>query len=397
MTSPSKYYAAAIKSVFFTVLILCAFACSNNDDPVSPTEDGEAYWKISSTVKSVSGSSAIILSGKTGTEWHAEVTEGTEWCSFSSKDYNITTKSGQIADGLNVLYVYYKTNSGKTQRRAQLTLRFAENAQKTFDLVQLAESQENLPAFNSWAELPTKVENTNYQYVTHYGLLNNQTIRNYSICFDKTKKAALWVAYPIHDAYLRKNVERTNRWAFDPIVPQSFQANCVEHSYKGSYDRGHQIASADRVCTDEMNAQTFYMSNMTPQLNRLNQDMWANLENKVRNNKCSDTLYVVTGVYFDSNATTYDGAGNIVSLPSNYYKVLLRTKSGSTGKAIKDCSADELISIGFWVEHKSYGQDIPRSICTKVADIEAKTGFTFFPQVSASVKQQNNPTQWGIN
>lgn len=89
--------------------------------------------------------------------------------------------------------------------------------------------------------------------------------------------------------------------------------------------------------------------------------------------------------------------GNIVSLPSNYYKVLLRTKSGSTGKAIKDCSADELISIGFWVEHKSYGQDIPRSICTKVADIEAKTGFTFFPQVSASVKQQNNPTQWGIN
>ena len=98
MTSPSKYYAAAIKSVFFTVLILCAFACSNNDDPVSPTEDGEAYWKISSTVKSVSGSSAIILSGKTGTEWHAEVTEGTEWCSFSSKDYNITTKSGQIAE-----------------------------------------------------------------------------------------------------------------------------------------------------------------------------------------------------------------------------------------------------------------------------------------------------------
>lgn len=184
MTSPPKYYAAAIKSVFFTVLILCAFACSNNDDPVSPTEDGEAYWKISSTVKSVSGSSAIILSGKTGTEWHAEVTEGTEWCSFSSKDYNITTKSGQIADGLNVLYVYYKTNSGKTQRRAQLTLRFAENAQKTFDLVQLAESQENLPAFNSWAELPTKVENTNYQYVTHYGLLTIKqfvTIRFVSI------------------------------------------------------------------------------------------------------------------------------------------------------------------------------------------------------------------------
>lgn len=28
---------------------------------------------------------------------------------------------------------------------------------------------------------------------------------------------------------------------------------------------------------------------------------------------------------------------------------------------------------------------------------EAKTGFTFFPQVPAAVKQQNNPTAWGIN
>lgn len=397
MISPPKYYAAAIKSVFFTVLILCAFACSNNDDPVSPTEDGEAYWKISSTVKSVSGSSAIILSGKTGTEWHAEVTEGTEWCSFSSKDYNITTKSGQIADGLNVLYVYYKTNSGKTQRRAQLTLRFAENTQKTFDLVQLAESQENLPAFNSWAELPTKVENTNYQYVTHYGLLNNQTIRNYSICFDKTKKAALWVAYPIHDTYLRKNVERTNRWAFDPIVPQSFQANCVEHSYKGSYDRGHQIASADRVCTDEMNAQTFYMSNMTPQLGSLNQQMWATLEGKVRSYSCSDTLYVVTGAYFGSGATTTtDGVGSSVPVPTNYFKVLLRTKSGSTNKKVQDCSPNELISIGFWVEQKGYGNSIPESICTTVADIEEKTGFTFFPKVDSSVKQQMDLAQWGI-
>jgi endonuclease G len=137
---------------------------------------------------------------------------------------------------------------------------------------------------------------------------------------------------------------------------------------------------------------------MTPQLDRLNQDMWAQLETKVRNNRCSDTLYVVTGAYFGSGAgTTTDGADNTVPIPTHYYKVLLRTKSGNSKKAIKECSADELISIGFWVEQKSYGNIAPpASICTTVKEIEQKTGFTFFPSVAASVKEQNNPTQWGI-
>ena len=380
-----------------TVLMICMSACNSSDDPSIPTQDGEAYWKISSTVKSTTGSSALIIKGTPGTEWHARITEGTDWCSFSSKE-NVITKDGTVADGLNVLYVYYKVNAGKEQRQAQLTLQFADNAPKTFDLIQLAESQENLPAFNVWAELPSDKVNTNYQYVTHYVLLNNKTIRNYSICFDKTKKAALWVAYPIHTAYLNKTVDRTNRWAFDPIIPERFQANCVDNSYKGNYDRGHQLPSADRLGNDEMNAQTFYMSNMTPQLGSLNQQMWANLETKVRSYNCNDTLYVVTGAYFGPGAgSTYDGAGNSVPIPTNYFKVLLRTKSGSTGKQIKNCSPDELISIGFWVEQKGYGNIAPpASICTSVADIEQKTGFTFFPQVSSTVKEQNIPSQWYI-
>lgn len=397
MTSIHKYYLATTRVALLTALILCAGACGS-DDPEVVQGPNEAYWKVSSTVSSVVGSSAIIITGTTGTEWDAEVTEGAGWCSFSSKDYTLSSKNGAINDGLNVLYVYYNANTGKEQRNATISLRFAGEEAQTLTLVQLAESQQNLPAFGAWAELPERKENVNYQYVTHYGpLSNNMTIRNYSLCFDKIKKAALWVAYPIHNAYLG-NVKRTDQWAFDPIIPIAYQANCIDKSYRGSYDRGHQLPSGDRLATEELNAQTFYMSNMTPQLNRLNQDMWRELELKVRMNKCSDTLYVVTGAIFNTNATTFDGAGNVVPLPSNYYKVLLRTKSGSTGKAIKDCSDSELISIGFWVDQKSYGNiEPPRSICTTVADIERKTGFTFFPQIPASVKQQNNPTQWGIN
>ena len=87
----------------------------------------------------------------------------------------------------------------------------------------------------------------------------------------------------------------------------------------------------------------------------------------------------------------------VCPIPTNYFKVLLRTVSGNTGKRIKDCSASELKSIGFWVEQKSYGDiEPPRSICMSVAEIEDKTGFTFFPQVPEEVKQQNNPSQWAL-
>lgn len=392
-----EYCTNVVRIVLLTTLIFSINACSKDDSEATSLQN-EAYWKISSTVSYTEGSSAIIITGNPNAAWSAEIAEGSAWCSFSSKDFvNSVSKVGNVKEGLNVLYVYYKANTGTEQRQAKISFQFEGETAQTFDLNQLSQVQQNLPAFTTWVEIPERKENANYQYVTHYATLSNKKIRNYSICFDKTRKAALWVAYPIHSTYLGSG-GRTDAWAFDPVISSIYQANCVDRSYNGAYDRGHQIPSADRLATNEFNSQTFYMSNMTPQLNRLNQDMWAKLEAKVRQNNCSDTLYVVTGAYFNSVATTTDGAGNSVSIPTNYFKVLLRTKSGSTGKAIKDCSDSELISIGFWVDHQSYGNiEPPRSICTSVAEIESKTGFKFFPQISNAVKQQNNPTQWGIN
>lgn len=87
-----------------------------------------------------------------------------------------------------------------------------------------------------------------------------------------------------------------------------------------------------------MNKQTFYASNMTPQRGQFNQNMWAALEAKVRSYVCPDTLYVVTGCYFANlDESTKDKAGNVCPVPTNYFKVLLRTRDGATGKRIADC------------------------------------------------------------
>ena len=386
-----------LRFVFSFALLSCIIACSDNDSNSSKYVENDVTWRASSTVGAAEGSSGIIITGLEGTGWTAEVIEGATWCSFG---YNtiISEKSGEVSDGLNMLYIYYPANTSTVQRSATISFKFDDDTEAhLLTLTQIAVDQQNAPPFGRWAELPAYKAGANFDYVIHYALLNNATVRNYSFCYDKNKKAALWVAYPLHSAYLGSG-SRTDAWAYDPIVPESYQPYLFK-SYKGSYDRGHQLPSADRLANYELNAQTFYFTNMTPQMARLNQDMWANLETKVRNNVCSDTLYVVTGAFFGTGAgTTTDGDGVTVPIPTQYYKVLLRTKDGRTGKSIRECTADELISIGIWVNQENYGNiQPPTSICTTVAEIEEKTGFNFFPQVDASVKQQKNPAIWGIN
>lgn len=129
MTSIHKYYTTAIHTALLTVLILCVGSCSS-DDPEVTQSPNDAYWKVSSTVSSSEGSSAIIITGTTGTEWDAEITEGSGWFSFSSKDYANSSKHGTINDGLNVLYVYYKSNTGESNARLNYLFGLQEKSPK---------------------------------------------------------------------------------------------------------------------------------------------------------------------------------------------------------------------------------------------------------------------------
>lgn len=387
---------------FILCFILTLSSCSDNSEGDQPVLPGQVSWKTTSSVTAEAGVATLSISGAVGIKWTAEITAGTDWSSFVHNDFtgNGTTVQGEVKDGINVLYLYYTANTDTEGRTAIISFTFdGEKEPHTLSLKQVAIGQSVLPDFKGgYVEIPIYKQDANYVYATHYVKLGNKNVRNYSLCFDKAKKAALWVAYPLHKAYTNGDAGRVDEWNFDPLFESSFQPELFR-SYKGSYDRGHQIPSADRQATDEMNRQTFYFSNMTPQLNRLNQDMWGKLEDKVRTYNCEDTLYIVTGAYFaNTSTTTYDGGGNLVPVPTNYFKVLLRTKSGKTGKYVRDCTASELKTIGFWVEHKSYGNvQPPRSICTSVADIEQKTGFTFFPTIPDEVKQDYNPTDWNIN
>lgn len=395
----TKY--SRLSFLFLFVLLALFTACDeSNNEGGTASFQYTVTWKSTPNVTADKGVATLLLEGKAGSTWKAEVVEGTDWCAFvynfSGEDAHTT---GILKEGVNALYVYYRANKETNQRVAKIRLTFTGSEAQEYTLTQLALGEVVKNPIGHWIETPTIVEQANYEYVTHYTKLSNgKKVRNYSLCFDKSKKAALWVAYPLHDAYLG-NILRTDLWDYDPVISDIVQP-CIYKGFRSTggdrYDRGHQLPSADRLNTLEMNEQTFFFTNMTPQMSRLNQDMWAKLEGKVRDNRCSDTLYVVTGTHFaNTSKKALDNNDIEIPVPTHYYKVFLRTKSGKTGKNVKDCSASELKAIGVWVEHKNYGNVYPpKEVFMSVSAIEQKTGLCFFPEIPEEVKKDYNLSDW---
>ena len=95
----------------------------------------------------------------------------------------------------------------------------------------------------------------------------------------------------------------------------------------------------------------------------------------------------------------YDANGDNAPVPTHYYKVLLRTKKGNIGKPISDCSASELIAIGFLMEHPKSNTSLDKSFkeyAVSVEDIEELTGHTFFPTAPAEVKSSFKLSDWNF-
>lgn len=169
-------------------------------------------------------------------------------------------------------------------------------------------------------------------YITDVAATGNGSYpRNFAMGYDKAKKAALWAAYPLHAYYTAPNASKERAYSADPSLGKTEQ---MVDGVGAPYNKGHQVPNADRKVSNLANKQISYYSNMTPQLATFNSGAWGTLENRVRGWMCADTLYVVTGCYFDgTEGTTTDNGGNPCPVPTHYYKVLLRTKQGTTGQS----------------------------------------------------------------
>ena len=236
--------------------------------------------------------------------------------------------------------------------------------------------------------------------IVHNALLNSKTKErgvNYCVEWDPVIHAQRWCCYQMYGKVVGgvmrgTNAENTERYYADndgsgSLYCQYPNDTCVAEKYrftrdpfKGSgYDHGHICPSADRLGSDEANYQTFFLTNMMPQLNGFNAGIWATMEGKVRDwSKKFDTLYVCKGGTIDQDKyiVKYLGSGNNkIPVPKYFFMALL-------GK-----NAQGYMGMGFWVEGTTGKNNSLGNYVVNIREIEKNTGIDLFCNLPDDIEE----------
>ena len=154
-------------------------------------------------------------------------------------------------------------------------------------------------------------------------VLNNQYVKHYAytLQYNEETEQAQWVSYKLGSIELAPNFKRTNRFLKDTLVSTSTAEN--KDYVSSGYDRGHLAPAADMAWSEQAMKESFYYSNICPQLPGFNRGIWKKLETKVRSLAIKyDNVYVVTGPIFKNEKHKIIGKNNVM-IPSHFYKALL--------------------------------------------------------------------------
>lgn len=134
-------------------------------------------------------------------------------------------------------------------------------------------------------------------------------------------------------------------------------------------------------------SESFYMSNISPQVAEFNRGIWKRLEQKVRYwAAMNDSLYVVTGPILKM---PIDMIGdNDVTVPRSFYKTLLRFKDG------------KVKGIAFIMPNQKSNKSI-YSYATSIDYVEDITGIDFYYNLNMNIQNQveanKDIKEWVLN
>lgn len=193
------------------------------------------------------------------------------------------------------------------------------------------------------------------------------THRHYALSYSEEHELPEWVAYELtRDRLKTEWVQRTNDFRPDPKISTG---SATPQDYKRSgYDRGHLAPAADMAFSEEAMSQSFYMSNMCPQVRGFNVGVWRELEELTRDwAKKFRHLYVVTGPVLNKPYIDWIGQ-NEVAVPHAFYKVLL------------DLSEPELKGIAWIIPNEVTEMPLTK-YATTIDEVEELTGIDFFAEL----------------
>ena len=204
---------------------------------------------------------------------------------------------------------------------------------------------------------------TNFEIPAHQANEKLISHAGYTLSYNEKYEQAIWVAYELTSAETNSIYNRTNQFLIDPKI---FTGSAENSDYAGSgYDRGHLAPAGDMGWSAQSMIESFYYSNMSPQVPSFNRGIWKNAETFTREAAIANhAIYVVTGPVFTSDMTTI--GSNKVAVPHYYYKVIL------------DYFEPELKAIAFVIPNE--GSQLPlQHFAVSINEVEQITGLDFFP------------------
>ena len=194
----------------------------------------------------------------------------------------------------------------------------------------------------------------------------------FALGYSNSRRQALWVSYILTAEHLNaKQVRRSNKFRpdpllkFDPVRPQQYN--------RTGFDRGHLAPASDMTYSRETMEQSFYMTNISPQLPACNRGVWKRIETQIRAwARQESQLYVITGPIFCGEERFMKNTD--IRIPDAFYKVAL------------DMSPP-MKMITFIVPNRASKKPI-RSFVVTVDEVEAITGMDFFSNLDDATENE---------
>ena len=209
-----------------------------------------------------------------------------------------------------------------------------------------------------------------------------KSYKGMDISFNEKCHIPNWVSWELTDEETMGDVPRKDKFTSDPDIegcPDSW-----DYSYSG-YDRGHMAPAGDMKWDSKAMEETFFMSNICPQVNALNTGAWKNLEEKCRLwAQIDGRIYIVCGPIIDEKPMELIGDSR-VWVPSRFFKAIIAPYSNPAR------------GIGFIMPNEKVKGGMQPCAVT-IDEIERITGHDLFPalpdDIEAELDSQCNFNQW---
>ena len=153
----------------------------------------------------------------------------------------------------------------------------------------------------------------------------------YDLAYDGKTRNASYVYEKVTADSLKGTTDRASYdFQEDPLIPPPFRATKADYQGSG-FDRGHLRPAANARSSPALMQETFFLSNVCPQVPQLNRGYWLQLEKYVRTLAPQyKVLHVFTGPLYLPH-TEADGKRYVkyqvigphdVAVPTHFFKVI---------------------------------------------------------------------------